>query len=138
MRSTRGEIGWRFLFAAVEWVGAVPGFFAAGLVDFGEADFGEEGFASGFDADAGEESCGTVAAGIGAASGADCFSGACAVAGAAGSCGVANAGEDMPPESAHTTANRKARQHLRPNRNTLVYRSREDANAQNLILSLSD
>jgi hypothetical protein len=126
-------MGRRFLLAAVEWVEAVPGFFAAGLVDFGE-----EGFASGFDAGAGEESCGAAAAGTGAGSGADCFSGACAVAGAGASCGVANAGEDMPPESAHTPAHRKARQHLRPNRNTFVYRSRGDANAQNLILSLSD
>jgi hypothetical protein len=104
----------------------VPGFFAAGLVDLGEVDFGEEGLAAGFDAGTAEESCGTVAAGTGAASGADFFSGACAVAGAAVSCGVANAEEDMPPESAHTPANRIARQHLRPNRNTL-YIARAEA-----------
>jgi len=113
---TRGEIGRRFLFAALEWVGGVPDFFAAALVVFGE-----EGCFAGFDAGAAEESWGELAAGVAAAWGADDFSGTEPIAaGAAASCAVATAGENAPPKSEHTPANKTARQHLRPNRNTLL------------------
>ncbi|MGH9494492.1 MAG: hypothetical protein ACRD3B_05795 [Candidatus Sulfotelmatobacter sp.] len=132
---TRGEIGRRFLFAAVARVGAVPDFFAPGF-----AVFGEEGLAAGFAAGAGE-SCVAVAEGAGVVSDADCFSETGVVAaGANASWGVANAdvasaAEDVPLKSAHTPARPIACQHLRPNPN-IFFSYRANTRLPELILSL--